>query len=235
MRLSGMINRHASASLLNAQRQVFVSGKANRGILVHKSLVLNCPCDANRDANRGKIQAVFRGRSSVGRASRSQCEGREFDPHRLHHYLKARHALALFLRGLSPEFTGLFPALRIQGGHRSVHFHPAAPLNSSLFSVCAKVVLRIIEKFSERRRGAVCAVFRLPVAHRFKCRPRRLARLPPVSEPQPDNAAITARCASQSSGSSRRMKNSSDSPTGSRPRAMSSINSGARRASFSVF
>ena len=120
-----------------------------------------------------------------------------------HHYLKARHALALFLRGLSPEFTGLFPALRIQGGHRSVHFHPAAPLNSSLFSVCAKVVLRIIEKFSERRRGAVCAVFRLPVAHRFKCRPRRLARLPPVSESQPDNAAITARCASQSSGSSR--------------------------------
>ena len=177
----------------------------------------------------------FRGRSSAGRASRSQCEGREFDPPPLHHYLKARRALALSLYGLIPEFTGLFPALRIQGGHRLVHFHPAAPCNSSLFSVCAKVVLRIIKAFPERRRVAVCAVFRLPVAHRFKCRPRRLARLPPVSEPQPDNAAITTRCASQSSGSSRRMKNSSDSPTGSRPREMSSINSGARRASFSVF
>ena len=27
------------------------------------------------------------GRSSAGRASRSQCEGREFDPPRLHHFL----------------------------------------------------------------------------------------------------------------------------------------------------
>ena len=177
-----MINRHASASLLNAQRQVFVSGKANRGILVHKSFVLNCPCDANRDANRGKIQAVFRGRSSVGRASRSQCEGREFDPHRLHHYLKARHALALFLRGLSPEFTGLFPALRIQGGHRSVHFHPAGPLNSSLFSVCAKVVLRMLEAFLEGRRGMVCAVFHLPVERRHELTQWRRRGIPEIDD-----------------------------------------------------
>ena len=27
------------------------------------------------------------GRSSAGRASRSQCEGREFDPPRLHHFM----------------------------------------------------------------------------------------------------------------------------------------------------
>ena len=36
-------------------------------------------------AGRPATMTGFRGRSSAGRASRSQCEGREFDPPRLHH------------------------------------------------------------------------------------------------------------------------------------------------------
>src|SRR6266704_2939016 len=34
------------------------------------------------------FRALFRGSSSVGRASRSQCEGRGFDPLLLHHHLR---------------------------------------------------------------------------------------------------------------------------------------------------
>ena len=112
----------------------------------------------------------------------SQCEGREFDPPRLHHYLKARRALALSLYGLIPEFAGLFPALRIQGEHRSVHFHPAAPLNSSLFSVCAKVVLRMLEAFLEGRRGMVCAVFHLPVERRHELTQWRRRGIPEIDD-----------------------------------------------------
>src|ERR1700722_5299274 len=39
------------------------------------------------------FRALFRGSSSVGRASRSQCEGRGFDPLLLHHHLGPEAAL----------------------------------------------------------------------------------------------------------------------------------------------
>ena len=77
---------------------------------------------------------------------------------------------------------GLFPALRIQGEHRSVHFHPVALLNSSLFSVGAKVVLRIIETFSEGRRAAVCAAFHLPVERRHELTQWRRRGIPELDD-----------------------------------------------------
>src|SRR5579871_2809890 len=53
------------------------------------------------------------GGSSAGRASRSQCEGRGFDPLPLHHYLGpaagqnllGRHTRMLAMGGRAPEFT----------------------------------------------------------------------------------------------------------------------------------
>src|SRR5258706_10708166 len=69
-----------------------------------------------------KITFISWGRSSAGRAPRSQCGGREFDPPRLHHQFKAAGALAAFsfaearmLAGIGAEGTGC--ALEPLRGH----------------------------------------------------------------------------------------------------------------------
>ena len=49
-----------------------IDGRAEKSITFHYSII------------NGKYSIKNWGRSSVGRASRSQCEGRGFNPHRLH-------------------------------------------------------------------------------------------------------------------------------------------------------
>ncbi len=50
-----------------------------------------------------RIANFNRGRSSVGRALRSQCRGREFEPHRLQKIKPSRNAWRLFLGGYDGE------------------------------------------------------------------------------------------------------------------------------------
>ena len=58
------------------------------------------------------------GGSSAGRALRSQCRGREFDPPSVHHFTKVRHCSGLFLFCLRASTCGAFGG-RAKGGHRT--------------------------------------------------------------------------------------------------------------------
>ena len=54
----------------------------------------------------GIVTVYLRGGSSAGRASRSQCEGREFDPPPLHQYTKVNSSLLAFFLARSRVFAG---------------------------------------------------------------------------------------------------------------------------------
>ncbi len=74
--------------------------------------------------------AILRGRSSAGRASRSQCEGREFDPPRLHQLNKHSD------HGIGPPFHRLrYPCCADAPGGRVSAQKKREPMGSTLFQL----------------------------------------------------------------------------------------------------
>lgn len=92
----------------------------------------------NYITNRGSLLLLNWGGSSAGRASRSQCEGREFDPHPLHQSPKVRGCSALFPSRTNATFAGFCCRLR----RRRFAKNPDFGSFSALCALCSPFVRR---------------------------------------------------------------------------------------------
>ena len=111
---------------------------------------------ANAHAAR-RLQSTAWGGSSAGRASRSQCEGREFDPPPLHHYSAPNCSqLGVFICGFRPSRGAPGHSACASSSLSDRHHAPGSPLFRPIFSRNLRQLLR---RGTRRRRcsSTTCA------------------------------------------------------------------------------
>ncbi len=98
--------QRAGRQRLGARRHLVAAARARRrqpGAGGERGVGPRTDRGSQRRTRRTCIIAALRGGSSAGRASRSQCEGREFDPPPLHQYPAPNQPrLGVFVSGIRP-------------------------------------------------------------------------------------------------------------------------------------